>query len=194
MNKDKRLEEIYRAALCEFSEFGYNRANITGIAAKLGMTKGNLYFFISSKKELYHDAIAWGLKNWQEKVFVEVGRVSDPIQKFRVLCEFSYRYLAEDPVLREVLTKDKSLFPIDPMNDGSFSEIHNNSINMIASILAEGRAEGIFRNGFDLDHISQLTYSIYVMFIVKTYILSNKHSFEDYFNDAVELILRGVLK
>jgi len=158
------------------------------------MTKGNLYFFITSKKELYHDAIAWGLKNWQGKVFCEVENVTGPAEKFRVLGESSYKYLAEDAVLREVLIKDQSLFPIDPKNGGLFSEIHNRSIMMIASILDEGKSQGIFREDLDTAHTSQLSYSIYVMFIVKTYILSNKHSFEDYFNDAVELILRGVLK
>lgn len=194
MDKNKRLEEIYRAALEEFSEYGYSRANITGIARKLDMTKGNLYFFIKSKKELYLDAIAWGLSIWQQRVFSEVVKTSDVTEKFKTLCRSSYHYLAEDTVLRTVLIKDQSLFPIDPMNGGVFAEIHNNSINMIATILDEGRAEGVFRNDFDTAHISQLTYSIYVMFIVKTYILANKHSFEDYFNDAVELILRGLLK
>lgn len=194
MDKKKRLEDIYRAALEEFSEFGYSRANITGIAHKLEMTKGNLYFFINSKKELYQDSIAWGLTKWQKNVFKEVEAVQDVRIQFKTLCRVSYQYLAEDTVLRTLLIKDPNLFPIDPMDGDVFSEIHNNSIAMIGNILDRGRSEGIFMEDFDTDRLSHLIYSIYVMFIVKTYILANNHSFEDYFNDAVELILRGVLK
>lgn len=194
MDQKKRLEDIYISALEEFAEYGYSRANVASIAARLDMSKGNLYFFIKSKKELYRDSIAWGLSRWQTRVFTEVDKTQDVSEKFRTLCRSSYYYLAEDEVLRTVLINDQSLFPIDPMNSGDFSEIHTRSINGITSILEEGQAEGVFRDDFDVAHISQLTYSIYVMFIVKTYILANKHSFEDYFNDAVELILRGVLK
>ena len=193
MDKKKRLEDIYTAALEEFSVYGYKRANISGIADKLGMTKGNLYFFIKNKHQLYQDSIAWGLKRWQEKVYLSISALADPVQKFRILGESSYKYLAEDNVLREILIKDQSLFPIDPLNGGLFAEIHNKSIEMIAGILREGIGRKVFRSDIDIDHISQLAYSIYVMFIVKTYILSNKHSFENYFNDAVDLVLRGVL-
>jgi AcrR family transcriptional regulator len=194
MDKKQRLEDIYRSALEEFAEYGFTRANLTGIARRLDMTKGNLYFFINSKKELYRDSIAWGLSNWQKNVFKEVEAVQDVKNQFITLCRASYHYLAEDPVLRTLLIKDPSLFPIDPLNGDIFSEIHNNSITMIGSILDKGRVQGVFIEDFDTDRISHLIYSIYVMFIVKTYILANNHSFEDYFNDAVELILRGVLK
>ena len=194
MDKQKRIEDIYNAALGEFSVFGYKRANISGIAEKLGMTKGNLYFFINSKQQLYNDSIAWGLKRWQGKVFLCINSVDDPVEKFRILGDASYRYLAEDSVLREILIKDQNLFPIDPLNGGLFGDIHNRSINMIAEILQDGISKQVFRDDIDVEHVSHLTYSIYVMFIVKTYILSNKHSFENYFNDAVELVLRGVLK
>ncbi len=193
MDKQKRIEEIYQAALKEFSDYGFNRANISSIAQRLGMTKGNLYFFIKSKKQLYLDAVAWGLKKWQNRVFAEIVSESDPVNKFRVLCEKSYRYLAEDSVMREILIKDKNLFPIDPMNSSLFSEIHGKSIQMIAEIIEEGKSQGVFRKDFNTDHISHLSYSIYVMFIVKTYILPNKHSFEDYYSEAIDLILKGVL-
>ncbi len=193
MDKQKRIEDIYQAALEEFSGFGYSRANISSIARRLGMTKGNLYFFIKSKKQLYLDAVAWGLKKWQGRVFSELVSETDPVRKFRIMCELSYRYLAEDSVLREIFIKDKTLFPIDPINSGLFSDIHGRSIQMIASILEEGKARGVFRNDFDTDHISHLFYSIYVMFIVKTYILPNKHLFEDYYSEAIDLILKGVL-
>ncbi|MBI9104678.1 MAG: TetR/AcrR family transcriptional regulator [Spirochaetales bacterium] len=194
MNRDQRVIEIYGAALEEFAEFGFARSNITQIAEKLNMTKGNLYFFIKSKKELYRDSIAWGLMKWQTRVFEKVMTIESPVEKFTVLCESSYYYLAENPVLRSILIRDQTLFPIDPQNGGLFSEIHDGSIRMISNILEEGKLDGLFREDLDVEHISQLTYSIYVMFIVKTYILSNKHSFEAYFSDAVDLILHGVLK
>lgn len=194
MDKDKRLEAIFRAALAEFSEFGYQRANISSIADRLDMTKGNLYFFISSKKELYESSIAWGLEQWQMNVFLSVTAIDDPLEQFKLLCDHSYKYLAEDTILRTILIRDTSLFPIDPLVKGRFMEIHKRSIRMIADILQKGITRGVFRSEMDVDHMSQLVYSIYVMFIVKTYILSKEHSFDRYFSEAVELILQGVIK
>ena len=49
MDQKQRLIDIYTAALEEFSEFGYSKATLNGVASRLGMTKGNLYFFIRSK-------------------------------------------------------------------------------------------------------------------------------------------------
>lgn len=46
-------EELYRAALAEFSDAGYEQASINDILQAAGMSKGQFYYHFGSKEALY---------------------------------------------------------------------------------------------------------------------------------------------
>ena len=49
---EARWNEVLRAAAAVFAEHGYQAANISDIAARLGILKGSLYYYIESKEDL----------------------------------------------------------------------------------------------------------------------------------------------
>jgi AcrR family transcriptional regulator len=49
----KRKQEIYQAALTCFLRKGYHRATMDDIVAESGLSKGTLYWYFKSKKELF---------------------------------------------------------------------------------------------------------------------------------------------
>ena len=49
----KRKQEIYQAALACFLRKGYHRATMDDIVAESGLSKGTLYWYFKSKKELF---------------------------------------------------------------------------------------------------------------------------------------------
>ena len=53
--------------------------------------------------------------------------------------------------------------------------------------------ENVFRN-VDVAHVAEFLYSIYVMFIIKTYIKSEGQSTQIMFNEGLTILLNGLLK
>ena len=190
--KQSKLHHIYDAALKTFARFGYKKATVEDIAAAAGMTKGNLYLYVKDKRDLYEKSVAHGLLKWQGRVREEVSREEDVEKQFLILGAKAYEYLAEDDSLRTILINDPSIFPLSPSED-RFEHINNESISMLKSVLKKGIAEKRFGE-IDVDYTAQFLFSIYVMFIIKTYVKSEGSSTGRMFQEGLQIIMRGLLK
>jgi len=192
MKREAKTEEIYRAALKIFAEYGFRKTTIEDIAAALGIANGTLYLYAENKRILYHKAVAWGFGIWQSRVKAAVAEVEGPLRKLEVISHKAFEYLAEDKSLRKILEKDPELFPFFPSKD-PFSDINNESVSMLKDILKDGVTSGIFQIS-DIEATARFMFSIYVMFIQKTYIVSEGDETGQIFENAIQLILRGLLK
>jgi AcrR family transcriptional regulator len=191
MDRQKKLNLIYDAALKVFSQYGYKRARVEDIASELGMTKGNLYLYAKDKRELYEKAVSYGLLRWQAKVRDAVSGIEDVKEQFVAMCKKSFMYLSRDVSLRTILINDPSIFPLSP-NEDRFAEINRASMDMLKTLLKKGMDEKKFRR-IDIKYVTDLLYSIYVMFIIKTYIKLEGKSTRKMFDQGIDLILSGLV-
>jgi AcrR family transcriptional regulator len=188
----ERLPEILTASLKCFGRYGYKKTTMEEIAHELGLTKGALYSYASSKKDLYQKAVAQALTIWQTRVLEAVVEAASPEDKFTALSYKAFKYLAADHDLRNILINDPDIFPMFPKKD-PFYAINENSRNMLRAVLEEGIKNGVFRP-LDLESATWLLFSIYKMFIIDTYVVSDREATEKLFKDAVDLIMHGLLR
>ena len=107
--KEAKIEEICRAALRNFSSYGYRKTTVGDVAAELGMTQSNLYFYVKDKRELYERAVSFALEQWQQYVREAVEKEEDVKQRFLVMCTKAVEYLTEDDELRRILAHDPDI-------------------------------------------------------------------------------------
>jgi AcrR family transcriptional regulator len=191
MDRQDKLNRLYDASLKVFARYGYKRTRVEDIAAELGMTKGNLYLYARNKQELYEKAVMYGLLRWQSKVTDSLAGMDDVKEKFVTMCKKSFQYLSRDVALRTILINDPSIFPLSPRED-RFSGINRVSMDMLKAVIEEGIQKKKFRP-MDVKYVTDLLYSIYVMFIIKTYIKSEGKSTKKMFEQGIELVLSGLL-
>jgi AcrR family transcriptional regulator len=192
MDRQEKLNLIYDAALKVFAKYGFRRTRVEDIAAALGMTKGNLYLYAKDKRDLYERSVSYGLTHWQAKVRESISGIDDVVEQFLAMCRKSFMYLSRDVALRTILINDPSIFPLSAQED-RFSEINRASMDLLKGVLKKGIDEKKFRE-VDITHVTELLFSIYVMFIIKTYIKSEVKSAGKMFEQAVDLILGGLLR
>lgn len=192
MNREEKLSTIYEAALRVFARYGYRRTRVEDIADELGMTKGNLYLYVRNKRDLYEKAVAHGLLRWQNMVGRSIEKKDDAVDRFTVMCRKGYTYLSRDVSLRAVLVNDPSIFPLSSKDD-PFYEINRSSVNMLRAVLEKGVETGRFRE-VDVNNLAELLYSIYVMFIIKTYVKSEGKSTQKMFEQGLDVVIQGLLK
>lgn len=191
INNDK-LGKILEVSLKVFAHYGYKKASMEEIAGRLGMTKGNLYFYCRNKLELYEKTVVFALLRWQSRVREAVDREKDIVKKFRVLSLKSYQYLSEDEELHTIIMKDPAIQAVTPTED-RFPTIGQVSYNMLRGIIQQGVVEKKFR-AIDVDHVAGFLYSVYCMFIIKTYVKSEGQTAERMYHAGVDVVLRGLLR
>lgn len=192
MAKKYTLDQIYTAAIPIFARYGYKRARVEDIAEELEMVPGTLYRYVKDKRQLYENAVTSGLEKWQARVGESLETTDDPKEQFLLLCTQSYHYLAEDTDMRSILTNDPSIFPLSPRKV-RFPKIDNTSLEMIKHLLKTGIEKGVFRE-VDVEQTAEFLYSIYVMFIIKTYVKSESSSSSQMYENGIDLILNGLMK
>jgi AcrR family transcriptional regulator len=189
--RELKYEAIYSAALKVFAEYGFKKTTIADIAAELDTAKSALYFYVKDKRELYDQAVAYGLRRWQNKVRDAVAAETDVVEQFTVMAHKAYEYLAQDRHLQRILMRDPALFPLYPSQD-PYSDINRDSIAMLKAIITRGIAAGRFRP-VDIDGVAPLMFSFYVMLIQKTYMFPEGELSHIMFRDAIDLILKGLI-
>jgi len=191
MSKKFTVEQIYSAAIPVFARYGYKRTRIKDVSSELDMVSGTLYRYVKDKRDLYEKSVAHGFMRWQAKVRASIEETDDIKEQFVCLCLKSYLYLSQDRDIQKILMNDPSIFPLSPRKI-RFPGIDNTSLDMIKTLLTKGMAQGIFQT-VDVDTTAEFLYSIYVMFIIKTYIKSENNSSSQIYEQGIKLILNGLL-
>jgi len=192
MTKPEKKQEILQAALQVFARYGFKKATVEDVAKEVGMTKSNIYFYVSGKKNLYEQAIRSALTKWRESVAAAISEKENAVEKFTVMAVQSYQYLANDEDLRAILIMDPGIFTLTPAED-RFFEINQGAMLLIRDILVQGIDEGVFIE-VDVDHTAQFLFSVYIMFLIKTYIKSEGVSAFHMYEQGATLVLRGLCR
>ncbi|RJP79967.1 MAG: TetR/AcrR family transcriptional regulator [Desulfobacteraceae bacterium] len=192
MNKTEKQQEIFQAALKMFARYGFKKTTVEDVAAEVGMTKSNLYFYVANKRDLYEQTVGDALRQWRDSIASAIAEKDDAVDKFSVMASKSFEYLSHHPDLRSILIMDPGIFTLSPEED-RFAEINQGAMLLIKDILVQGVREGVFYE-VDVDHISELLFSIYIMFLIKTYIKSEGISAFRMYEEGLALILRGLCR
>ncbi len=190
MKKRIEPEIIYQTALSVFARYGFKRTRVEDVARELDVTPGAMYRYVKDKRELYEQTVAYGIRRWQDKVFEAMDGVADVKDQFLIMCRKGYEYLAQDRDMRAILIDDPTIFPLAPRKI-RFPDIDEASITMIRTVLQKGIEQKAFRP-VDVEVIAEFLYSIYVMFIIKTYVKSEGRSAQEMFDKGLELLLTGL--
>lgn len=191
MEGTEKSIQILEASLKVFAHYGYKKASMEDIANRVNMTKGNLYFYFQDKSDLYERAVAYALLRWQTRVRNAVECESEIIDKFLALATKSYEYLSEDNDLRTIIINDPNIQAIYPAEE-RFPSIGQVSYTMLKDLIQQGVDEEYFRP-VDVENVTGFLYSIYCMFIIKTYVKSEGQSAQDMYKAGIEVILKGLL-
>ena len=192
MDRREKTVRILETALRAFAGYGFKKTTLEDIAGELGMTKGNLYLYVKDKRDLYEKSVAHAFREWQEKVAKEVEGKKDVVVRFRVMCVKAYQYLSLNEDLQRIVLQDPTIFTLSPGED-RFYTVNLAAVDMIKQLLEQGMREGRFRK-VDVEPMAEFLFSIYIMFIIRTYVKSEGKPVEAIFDAAVDLMINGLLR
>ena len=145
-----RWNEVLRAAAAVFNEKGYQSARIEDIAARVGILKGSLYYYIESKEDLLFalvvDGHTKGLATIDEDEHDETGAIDAEAR----LGAFISRWMAMVPTTGEyaqVTERDVRL--LSDERRAAVMEMRNQMHRYVRKLVERGIDGGQFDAGID---------------------------------------------
>lgn len=148
MSREARKAEILRTAAAVFREKGFHAARIQDVAERLGMQKGSLYYYISSKEDLLRGLVEAPIRAMNEEVRQLLDTGHPPDQKLARVIELHLRYFQEHRNIFGIFLRE-DLDLLDQTSDSDLRALLRTYDALWDELLQEGAAQGLFREDLD---------------------------------------------
>lgn len=155
MSEPERRAQILRAARSVFIEKGYQLARVEDVAKRASLSKGAVYFYYSSKRDLFLALVREEHENTYS--FLDNAE-KDPRPAAVKLMELGMRYLDYFAGLKSPPRFFLMMCEIGIRDEEIREEVqavHQSFIDSVTRIMAQGMAEGSFRQ-LDPQAVAQL--------------------------------------
>lgn len=145
MKKTQELirNEILQTAAKEFSENGYDPANINVIALKAGIGKGTIYNYFANKKELYLETIKHTIQlinTISDSIYIDEGLSA--AEKLRRIVTQYFKF--NDDSMPFLKLWSRHLFQNEPTFNEEVAEIFKEMKHLLRDIVEEGTQNRVF--------------------------------------------------
>lgn len=144
----RRRREIAEAAVRVFDRLGLQGASISAVAEELGINRASIYYYISSKEELFDEVLrAVAERNRILAAEIAASDLSPPDKLHKLIVEIMVSYGEHYPLLYIYIRENLSRVS-DNRADWSHDmrEINRTIENAFIQIIEQGYADGTLRN------------------------------------------------
>mgnify|MGYP000019298914 CR=1 FL=1 len=142
-----RRQEITDAAIRVFNRMGYKGASVSAVAAELGIDRATLYYYYSSKEQMFDEIVRSVLETNDELARRIAESAISPTRKMRELVTAMMQSYAENyPLLYIYIREDLTQVSGKRTSWSDQMRALNRSIeNSVVVIIEQGFADGSFR-------------------------------------------------
>jgi len=145
--KEEARSRILDAANKVFAERGYHEATMEDIAKRLGVSKGAIYLYFSSKEDLFEAMVKTAPQAFKEILYSSFGGETNPVQSATEFFDKMLKLSASNPGLSfEILSeasRNPTLRRILKQNHAEYEEV-------LTSFLAEGQKRRFVGDNLDI--------------------------------------------
>jgi AcrR family transcriptional regulator len=143
----RRREEVLETAARLFFEQGYAATSTTDIARELGLHRGSVYYYLSTKEDLLYELIQRRYSSGSD-LLERLSKVEgDALARLRWLIEEHVAIVAENIVPSALaLNESRSLSPAHRTSITAENDAYQAGLT---ALVAEGQREGVIRDDVD---------------------------------------------
>jgi AcrR family transcriptional regulator len=145
--REEAKSRILEAANKVFAERGYHEATMDDIAKRLGVSKGAIYLYFSSKEDLFEAMCKTAPQAFKEILYSSFGDEANPIQSATKFFDKMLKLSASNPGLSFEILSEAS------RNSGLkriLRHNHEEYERVLTGFLAEGRKKKIVGDNLDI--------------------------------------------
>ena len=159
--KEKRKEKIFRAAVWCFNKKGYYETTIDAIASRAKVSKGSIYYYFKSKKELFLELFHYRVNKYFDQLKDYIKEEKSPDIRLRMFINKSSQFLKENEDFFRFCLEFLSLGVREPEIRKVMTVFYNDSIKTFGRLINEGIESGKFRD-LGSDEVARAIYFLFM--------------------------------
>ena len=190
--QDKRKDQILHAALSVLIDNGYEHSRMDDIVKESQLSKGAIYWYYKSKKEIYLDLVNF----WVTKYSVTINHLAETNkpapQQLKSLFNYFIDQYESDPDPFKALTEFWSIAQQDADFKKKLQKVYSHFLEVLEKIISKGVKDGDFKKV----HLRITAMSIMLNIeSINWFTLFEPHGVKarDYIETITEFILAGLL-
>ena len=195
MNESKQLQrkaQILDAALAVIVQKGYENSRMDDIVVSSKMSKGAIYWYYKSKKEIYLSLVNHWVHNYSAVLNHIVDTDRSASDQLRSLFQYFIVQYEKDPVVFKALLEFWSMAGRDPEFNDKLQKVYSEFVNLISTIIQQGMDNGEFKN-LDVD-ITAMSIMVNIEGIMWFTLFKLKNtSAREYIQTISDFILSGLI-
>lgn len=189
---DAKRECILVAAVKAFSRLGFRKTSIDEVAQEAGVGKGTIYLAVSSKDELFLQAV-----EREVRAFLAAGRrvvsaTDEALELLATLLVTEVREASRRPLVHGLFV-GQTLATV-PRAERAVADLQNKLRENLAAALEGARGTGLLREDLDIRHVARILQDLEVAALVR---LERRHDAEARlanldFRPDIDTFIRGL--
>jgi len=186
----RRRKQILGCAIEVFAEQGYRNTDVQTIADQLGISKGTIYNYFDSKRDLFLASVDEGMNQLSDQIHSAADAESDPLKQIEVGITMYLAFFDAHPNFVELFIQERAEFRDRPQPI-YFQHAEANTDQWRAlyqQLIDEGRLRDIPVQRI-IDVIGDLVYGT----IFTNYQANRRISFKQQARDILDIFFNGIL-
>ncbi len=144
--QDQRKDQILDAALSVLIKNGYDRARMDDVVSQSKMSKGAIYWYYSSKKDLYLDLVNFWVLQYSAVLNHIVEEDAPAEKQIEDLFDYFISQYDKDPTPFKALSEFWSMAQRDQAFRKKLQKVYTTFLDLIEGILSKGVKQNEFKN------------------------------------------------
>jgi AcrR family transcriptional regulator len=140
---------ILRAASLEFARLGYAGARGERIAQRARSSERMVYYYFGSKEGLFREVLEAAYLALRQAEGALALDDLEPAAALSTFCRFVWRYYLDHPEFIGLVNSENLCQARHLRRSPQLGELVSPVVELLAGLLARGRAMGVFRDGID---------------------------------------------
>lgn len=159
--KEKQKEKIFKAAVTCFNERGYYETTIDDIAERVRVSKGLIYYYFDSKKDLFLELFQYRVGRYFEQIKKYIRGEKYPDVRLKKFINKSSEILKENEDFFKFCLEFLSLGVREPEIRDVMTVFYKDFINTFRQLLEEGVQSGRFKD-LGSDRVARTIYFLFM--------------------------------
>lgn len=191
LSESERRSQILRAARSVFIEKGYLASRVEDVAKRAGLSKGAVYFYYASKRDLFMALVHEEHENTYS--FLDIAEQDDRLAAVKLL-DLGQKYLdyfagLKSPPRFFLMMCEQGIR--DEQIREECQAVHQRFVDAVTRVLAQGMSEGAFRKA-DPQAVAQMLKAI-IDGMAGQSAIGIRPDKERLLTDGIQMILHGIL-
>ncbi|WP_226569011.1 TetR/AcrR family transcriptional regulator [Bacillus stratosphericus] len=188
--KRPKYMQIIDAAVVVIAENGYHQSQVSKIAKQAGVADGTIYLYFKNKEDILISLFKEKMGQFIERMETDIQKKPSAKEKLLLLIQEHFRLLSQDHHLALVTQLELRQSNLELRQ--KINEVLKGYLNMLDSILTEGKKTGEFKQDLDVRLARQMVFGT-IDETATTWVMNDqKYDLSALAENVHDLLLNGI--